>query len=434
MSRAAAAVVLLLALTLAVASPAFAQAGEPGNTGPDGPRSERVEGPLHIEELLCPLSPRGIEGCITQGFHAGHRGIDISLWGGTPISATHAGTVTCGGWVGGHFGNLIILRSEGDPPEWESWYGHLDQVLVRQGQKVGRGQLIALSGNTGEKTTGAHLHYEIHHFGVPVDPLGILEEEPGGTAVATPAQIESAPSILGEEEIPLTPTPPAYPNTKGDQSPDESATSGPTIATGTGSAAVVVLLAGMVFNALTSLTQAMVMRSLERTYRSHKAREMELALGQSLAAYGEQMRERLAADSDAWRGAVRQLLTDAGVDGDATLVNVQDVSTTPCPHFTVAGASGQPCYLFTTDPDLLRSSAIVHRRDRVVALDVALSAFARVEAQALWDHLAGGRLRGKPPALPREAAWWLVVRRDTERIPQATEKGRWSWPWGGRGR
>jgi len=419
MSRAAT-VVLALALAIAVASPAFAQEGEPKDTGPDVP--------LHIEDLLCPLSPRGLEGCITQGFHARHRGIDVSLWGGTPISATHAGTVACGGWVGGHFGNLVIIRSEGDPPEWESWYGHLDQVLVRQGQEVERGQLIALSGNTGEKTTGAHLHYEIHHFGVPVDPLGLPEEQSGGAAVATPAETESPPGIPREEEMPLTPTPPAYLNTKGDRGPDELATTGPTIATVTGSAAVVILLAGLVFNALTSLTQAVAVRSLERTYRRQKAQELELAMNQSLTTYQGQVRDRLAADPDAWRGVVRQLLTDAGVDGDATLVNVPDVSTTPCPHFIVSGANGQPRYLFTTDPGSLRSSRTVRRRDQAVLLDMTLSPFARVEAQALWNHLAGERLRGKQSALPRDAAWWLVIRRRTKSVPRAKKK-RWSWSW-----
>jgi len=128
-------------------------------------------------------------------------------------------------------------------------------------------------------------------------------------------------------------------------------------------------------------------------------------MAQSLTAHREQMRDHLATDPDLWRGVVRQLLTDAGVDGDATLVNVPDISTTPCPYFTVSGANGQPCYLFTTDPDLLRGS----RRDRVVPLDMTLSTSARVEVQALWDHLAQGRLRGKPSALPRDAAWWLVI-------------------------
>ena len=65
MNRVATAVLVLI-LTLAVALPAFAQEGEPGDVGPDVP--------LHIEHLLCPLSPRGLEGCITQGFHARHRG------------------------------------------------------------------------------------------------------------------------------------------------------------------------------------------------------------------------------------------------------------------------------------------------------------------------------------------------------------------------
>jgi hypothetical protein len=412
-------VALMLTLALAVASPALAQTSELGDAGPDEPRPERVEGPLHIEDLLCPLSPRGIEGCITQGFHAGHHGIDISLWGGTPISATHAGTVACGGWVGGHFGNLVIIRSEGDPPEWESWYGHLDQVLVRQGQNVERGQLIALSGNTGEKTTGAHLHYEIHHFGVAVDPLGLPEE--------TSEELPSPGILQGEEEV-LTATLLADINAEGGQGPDGSAGPGPTAQTVTGSVAVAVLLVGLALNAFGSLSQALAVRSLERTYRRHKAQELELAMNQTLTSHQEQVRERLATDSDAWRGVVRQLLTDAGVDGDATPASALDISATPCPHFTVAGANGQPCYLFTTDPGSLRSSRTVRRRDQTVLLDMTLSPFARVEAQALWDHLAQRRLHGKQLALPRDAAWWLVIRRATEQVPRAKKK-RWSWSW-----
>ncbi len=417
MNRVATAV-LVLTLTLAVASPAFAQEGEPGDAGPNAP--------LHIEHLLCPLSPRGPEGCITQNFSAYHRGIDVSLWGGTLISATHAGTVACGGWVGGHFGNLIIIRSEGDPPEWESWYGHLDQVLAQPGQKVEMGEPIALSGNTGEKTTGAHLHYEIHNFGVPVDPLGLPEEEAEDPAVAPPGETESPPGIAREEEMPLTPTHPTYLNATGGQDPAELTATSPTAATVTGSVAVVVLLAGLAFNAFTSLTQAMAVRSLERTYRRQKAQELELAMDQTLTSHQEQVRDHLATDPDAWRGVVRQLLTDAGVNGDATLANVPDISTTPCPHFTVAGANGQPRYLFTTDSGLLRSSRTVRRRDRVVALDMTLSPFARVEAQALWNHLAGERLRGTQSALPRDAAWWLVIRRRTKSVPRAKKK-RWSW-------
>jgi murein DD-endopeptidase MepM/ murein hydrolase activator NlpD len=151
---------LAMALLLTITVPALARETET-LPAPDAP--------LPIEDLLCPLSPRGVEGCITQGFHAHHRGIDISLWGGTPVPATHAGRVVYAG-DGGELGNLVVIWSEGDPPTWATWYAHLSRIDVWAGQQVTCGQQIGLSGNTG-KSTGAHLHYEVRHLGVPVDPL-----------------------------------------------------------------------------------------------------------------------------------------------------------------------------------------------------------------------------------------------------------------------
>lgn len=51
-----------------------------------------------------------------------------------------------------------------------TYYGHLSEVLVRVGQFVEQGQVVARSGNTG-LSTGPHLHFEIRRFGEPVDPL-----------------------------------------------------------------------------------------------------------------------------------------------------------------------------------------------------------------------------------------------------------------------
>jgi murein DD-endopeptidase MepM/ murein hydrolase activator NlpD len=49
-------------------------------------------------------------------------------------------------------------------------YGHLSKILVKKGQYVKRGQKIALVGDSG-RTTGPHLHYEVHLNGLPVNPL-----------------------------------------------------------------------------------------------------------------------------------------------------------------------------------------------------------------------------------------------------------------------
>ena len=52
-------------------------------------------------------------------------------------------------------------------------YGHLKKILVQQGQKVKRGDVIALLGSTGQ-STGPHVHYEVHLNGTPVNPLNYI--------------------------------------------------------------------------------------------------------------------------------------------------------------------------------------------------------------------------------------------------------------------
>jgi hypothetical protein len=90
---------------------------------------------------------------------------------------------------------------------------------------------------------------------------------------------------------------------------------------------------------------------------------------------------------------------------------------------------GRQHYSFTTDPDLLPDGWIERRRDRVISLDVTLSLFARIEAQALWDLMTQDQLRVRQHTLPRDAAWWLVVQHPTEWMPRARKKWRWKGPW-----
>ena len=66
---------------------------------------------------------------------------------------------------------------------YASRYLHLSRILVRRGQKVRRGERVALSGNTG-RSTGPHLHFELHMRGRPVNPL----TAPIPTASSMPAE------------------------------------------------------------------------------------------------------------------------------------------------------------------------------------------------------------------------------------------------------
>lgn len=102
---------------------------------------------------------KGRVSCEFNGY-PGHAGIDIAGPVGTNVHAAYGGTVIAIGWnvLSGRTGNGIVIRN----PDGEmQYYGHLSQFLVKKGQKVKQGQLIAKSGNTG-RTTGPHLHFETH--------------------------------------------------------------------------------------------------------------------------------------------------------------------------------------------------------------------------------------------------------------------------------
>jgi len=94
-----------------------------------------------------------------------HRGLDISTAMGTPVLAPADGVVT---YVGRKvdFGNIMSLDHGYG---YLTRYGHNSKIIVRAGQQVRRGQVIAFVGNTG-KSTGPHLHYEVLRNGVPVNP------------------------------------------------------------------------------------------------------------------------------------------------------------------------------------------------------------------------------------------------------------------------
>ena len=94
-----------------------------------------------------------------------HEGMDFSAPVGTDIFATGNGTVVYSGWRQGYGETIEIDHGFG----YLTRYAHCHKLFVRVGQKVKRGDVIALVGNTG-KSTGPHVHYEVHYQGRPIDP------------------------------------------------------------------------------------------------------------------------------------------------------------------------------------------------------------------------------------------------------------------------
>lgn len=113
----------------------------------------------------CQIRGYGVKADPFTGEHKLHSGLDISNRIGTPVVVTANGKVAYAGYQSGLGNTLIIDHGNG----LQTVYGHLSQFKVKEGQKVSRGELIGLVGNTGY-STGPHLHYEVVKFGGTVNP------------------------------------------------------------------------------------------------------------------------------------------------------------------------------------------------------------------------------------------------------------------------
>jgi murein DD-endopeptidase MepM/ murein hydrolase activator NlpD len=98
-----------------------------------------------------------------------HRGIDLDVPTGTPVHAMATGRIRFAGTMSG-FGSVIWIDHAAG---LLSIYAHLSQISVRPGTSVRAGDLIGLSGASGQ-VTAPHLHFEVWRWGRPVDPVAIL--------------------------------------------------------------------------------------------------------------------------------------------------------------------------------------------------------------------------------------------------------------------
>lgn len=113
---------------------------------------------------------RPYQGTVTSRFGSRwgsvHKGIDIGGHVGDAVYSSDEGTVTFAGWNDGGYGYLIILDHGNG---YQTYYAHLNEVLVREGDIVEKGYEIGKLGNTG-RSTGPHLHFEVRKNGEPQNP------------------------------------------------------------------------------------------------------------------------------------------------------------------------------------------------------------------------------------------------------------------------
>lgn len=136
------------------------------NVSAPGARSDRSDF-RDVASLRLPVLPP-VEGFLSRGFdaRAGHFGVDFVVNEGTLVRSIGDGYVIFSDWT--HEGGYTITVQHADG--YVSTYKHNQQLMKRTGDRVRAREAIALSGDTGETSTGPHLHFEFWQNGLAQDP------------------------------------------------------------------------------------------------------------------------------------------------------------------------------------------------------------------------------------------------------------------------
>jgi murein DD-endopeptidase MepM/ murein hydrolase activator NlpD len=139
---------------------------------------DQISDPKHDRSIFNSIpSEMPLNGFITRGFETtsilsnAHIGIDIAAEMGSPVKATADGVVVFSDWTFND-GYVIILQHKYN---FFSFYKHNMQNLCQKLETVKKGQIIARLGDTGQITSGAHLHFEIWQGTKPIDPIEFLQ-------------------------------------------------------------------------------------------------------------------------------------------------------------------------------------------------------------------------------------------------------------------
>jgi hypothetical protein len=119
-----------------------------------------------------PYFSKPVNGFVSRDFNPdiGHFGIDYVVKSGTPVYSTANGFIVFADFISRDGYTIIISH----PGNYLSFYKHCSILVKKERENVLQGELIALSGNSGEITTGPHLHFELWENGLPVNPRGYL--------------------------------------------------------------------------------------------------------------------------------------------------------------------------------------------------------------------------------------------------------------------
>jgi murein DD-endopeptidase MepM/ murein hydrolase activator NlpD len=144
--------------------PAYAPQPAPPQETAKAPSSEPDQTGALSGDFRWPARGKVIAGF---GANGGNEGINIALPEGTPVKAAEAGTVTYAGDEVKGYGNLVLIRHDDG---YVSAYAHNGSLQVKRGERVKRGQVVAISGQTGN-VTSPQLHFELRKGQSPVDPM-----------------------------------------------------------------------------------------------------------------------------------------------------------------------------------------------------------------------------------------------------------------------
>ncbi len=157
---------------LASPTPGVAELFEQSDISLGGPSAAVAQpdsggGPATSLDMIPTIWPA--RGWLSRLYTSEHPAVDIAAPTGTPVVATISGTVMRAGWSD-RYGRIIEIENE---QGFVTAYGHNSRLLVKEGEVVSQGDVIAFVGSTG-LSSAPHLHYEIRVKDKPVDPMRYL--------------------------------------------------------------------------------------------------------------------------------------------------------------------------------------------------------------------------------------------------------------------